>query len=340
MAQTIQIKRGTKAQLDAYGHLLTGELGLCTDTKEIYVGDGSANVFVGRALSGTEAERPNSGASGRLYYVSGGANSGYLYLDDGTQWRRVSAQKLADLTGTLDDVADGASYARVKKADVTGGSVNKLSDGTNTATAAELRTHMEDATRHRQINDAVTGGVSLWSSQKINTEISNAVRGLDWQDSVGSRVLAAPPAAPAAGYRWIVPTGATGAWAGKTNQIAHWSGTAWSYYEPKLGWSVYVHDENKNYVFNGTAWVRSGEANQTITAGSGLNGGGQGDVITLAVGAGNGITVAASTVGARAGKGIVVNSTGIEANIDQDSIIYDTANGNRLAVAVVDGGTF
>ncbi len=340
MAQTIQIKRGTRAQLDAYGHLLAGELGFCTDTKEIYIGDGSANVFVGRALSGSEAERPNGGASGRLYYVSSGANSGYLYVDDGTQWRRVNAQKLADLTGTLDDVADGTSYARVKKADVTGGSVNKVSDGTNTATAAELRTHMGDATRHRQINDTVTGGTSLWSSQKINTEISNAVRGLDWQDSVGSRALASPPAAPAAGYRWIIPAGATGAWAGKTNQIAHWSGTAWGYYEPKLGWSVYIHDENKNYVFNGTAWVRSGEANQTITAGSGLTGGGQGDVITLAVGAGNGITVSASAVGAKAGKGIVVNSTGIEAYIDQNSIIYDTANGNRLAVAVVDGGTF
>ncbi|MBJ6360435.1 DUF2793 domain-containing protein [Paenibacillus sp. GCM10012307] len=340
MAQTIRIRRGTKAQLDAFGKLSAGELGFCTDTKEIYIGDGSDNILAGRAMSGVEASRPNSGVSGRMYYVTSGSNAGYIYVDDGSAWRRISAQKLTDLTGTLDDITDGTNFAKVKKADITAGSVNKVSDGTNTKTAAEIKTHIDDAAKHRQINDTTAGATSLWSSQKTNTEISNAIRGLDWQDSVGSCVVATPPASPQAGYRWIIPASATGAWAGKTNQIAHWSGTGWIYYEPKQGWSVYVHDENKNYVFNSTAWVRSGEANQTIIAGNGLTGGGQGDTITLTVGGGNGITVAATGVSAKAGKGIVVNGTGIEANIDQESIVYDSANGSRLTVAVVDGGTF
>ena len=338
--QTIRIRRGTKAQLETLGALLAGEMGFCTDTKEVYIGDGSQNNFVGRAMSGTEAQRPNASNLGRFYYITSGTNKGYLYFDNGTAWDRVNALKLTDLIGTLDDINDGTTYAKVRKTDVTGGQVNKLSDGSSTVTAGETRTHINDATKHRSINDAHISTTGLWSSSKINTEIFNTVRGLDWQDSVGSRVVTAPPASPQTGYRWIIPAGATGAWAGKTNQIAHWDGSKWLYFVPELGWSVYIHDENKNYVFNGTNWVRSGEANQNIIAGNGLTGGGQADAVTLTVGSGNGITVGSSSVSAKAGKGIVVNSTGIEANIDATSIIYDSGNGNKLTVAVVDGGTF
>lgn len=42
MAQTIQIKRGTKAELTSYGVLKAGELGFCSDTKEVYIGDGTS----------------------------------------------------------------------------------------------------------------------------------------------------------------------------------------------------------------------------------------------------------------------------------------------------------
>ena len=40
------------------------------------------------------------------------------------------------------------------------------------------------------------------------------------QTSVESRALATPPGSPANGDRWIVPSGATGVWAGHTAQIA------------------------------------------------------------------------------------------------------------------------
>ncbi|MNI98485.1 hypothetical protein D3C73_1573360 [compost metagenome] len=86
--------------------------------------------------------------------------------------------------------------------------------------------------------------------------------------------------------------------------------------------------------------MRTGGALQTVTAGNGLTGGGQADTVTLTVGAGNGITVGTTSVAAKPGKGILVNATGIEANIDAESIVYDTTNGNRLMVSVIDGGTF
>lgn len=339
-SQTIRVKRGTKAQLDTYGALLQGELGFCTDTKELYVGDGAKNHYSGKALSGTLASRPNASTDGRFFYVISGASAGYLYIDTGTTWVRINSLALTDLTGTIDDVKDGATYAKVKKTDITNGQINKVSDGAKTATAGEIRDHINDTTQHRKINDTASGVTDLWSAQKTSTEISNAIRGLDWQDSVGSKVVVTPPTAPQKDFRWVIPTGATGVWAGKTNQIAHWDGAKWVYYTPILGWSIYVHDENKNYVFNGTSWVRSGEANQTITAGSGLTGGGQGDTIALTVGQGNGITVGTTSISAKAGKGIVVNSTGVEANIDGSSIVYDSSNGNKLTVSLIDGGTF
>ncbi|WP_078410296.1 DUF2793 domain-containing protein [Priestia abyssalis] len=333
MPQTIKIKRGTKAQLDAYGPLLQGEMGFCTDTKEIFIGDGSLNTLVGRVMSGTLAARPTASVQGRIYYVTSGSEAGYIFLDDGTAWKKMNVL-------TLDDLPDGATYGRVKKADLSNGSVNKVSDGTNTKTAKEIKDHIDDVTQHRKINDSSTSTTDLWSAQKINTEIYNAIRGLEWQDSVISKTTSVPPTSPVANDRYLIPSNATGAWSGKADQIAHYNGSAWEYYSPAKGWSVYIDSENKNYVYNGSAWVRSGEANQNIIAGNGLTGGGQGDSVTLTVGAGNGITVASTSVSAKAGKGIVVNSTGIESNIDGVSIVYDSANGNRLMVGAVDGGSF
>ncbi|AIQ43832.1 DUF2793 domain-containing protein [Paenibacillus sp. FSL R7-0312] len=340
MAQTIQVKRGTRAELSTYGTLKAGEMGFCTDTKEIYIGDGTSNSMVGRALSGPEASRPAAASVGRLYYVSSGSNSGYLYFDDGAAWRRVNAQKLTDLTGTVDDIADGTTYAKVLKADITAGHPNKVSDGTNTKTAAEIKTHIDDAAKHRLINDTGTAITDLWSAQKIKNEIELAKHNIEPQASVKDQNLSAPPASPVEGERYIIPAGATGVWAGKTNQVAEYQSAVWVYYVPVVGWTAYVDDEQKIYSWNGTAWVRTGGALQTITAGSGLTGGGQADAVTLNVGAGNGITVSADAIAVTAGKGITVDAAGVAANVDGSSIVYDAGNGNRLTVGSIDGGTF
>ena len=334
--QLITIYQGLKASLIA-ASLRSGEMGFCTDTKEVFIGDGTNNYFVGRALSGTEAARPNAGNQGRLYYVTSGNNMGYLYYDSGSAWVRINAQKLSEMTGNLDDVADGTTYARVLKADISSGHINKVSDGTNTKTAAEIKTHIDDASKHRLINDTGTAITDLWSAQKIQNEIELAKRNIEPQASVKDQNLAAPPASPVNGDRYIIPSGATGVWAGKTAQIAEYT-TVWTYYTPAIGWTCYVDDEQKVYSWNGSAWVRTGGALQTITAGNGLTGGGQSDTVALAVGAGNGITVGSTAVSAKAGKGIAVNSTGIEANIDGESIVYGTDN--KLTVSVIDGGTF
>jgi Protein of unknown function (DUF2793) len=67
--------------------------------------------------------------------------------------------------------------------------------------------------------------------------------------------LTTPPGSPAAGDTYIIPSGASGVWASKTNQIAHFYGGAWSYWTPIEGVRLWLNDEDTEYVFDGTNWV-------------------------------------------------------------------------------------
>ncbi|NIP67909.1 MAG: DUF2793 domain-containing protein, partial [Planctomycetales bacterium] len=50
----------------------------------------------------------------------------------------------------------------------------------------------------------------------------NVFISLFWQDGVIDKDLTAPPGSPSNGDRYIIPTGATGAWAGHETEIAEW----------------------------------------------------------------------------------------------------------------------
>lgn len=72
--------------------------------------------------------------------------------------------------------------------------------------------------------------------------------------SVKDRDLTTPPASPTDGDRYIIPTGATGVWAGKTNQIAVRIAGAWQYYIPKVGWLCYIEDEGVLSIYKASGW--------------------------------------------------------------------------------------
>lgn len=72
--------------------------------------------------------------------------------------------------------------------------------------------------------------------------------------AVKDRDLATPAASPGNGDRYIVPAGATGVWAGKTDQIAVRVADAWEYDVPKVGWLCFVEDEGVLAVFRATGW--------------------------------------------------------------------------------------
>jgi len=75
------------------------------------------------------------------------------------------------------------------------------------------------------------------------------------QATVLSAALAAPPATSSDGDAYIVAASATGAWAGKSNQIAAWQQGAWSFYPPEVGWLVWVVAVSRIYVWTGTVWA-------------------------------------------------------------------------------------
>lgn len=96
-----------------------------------------------------------------------------------------------------------------------------------------------------------TLGESGWhTGMDANLKRLGAIVGL----SVKDRDLTAPPASPTEGDRYIIPAGATGAWAGKTDQIAVRIAGAWEYHAPQIGWLAYVEDEAKLTVFKPTGW--------------------------------------------------------------------------------------
>jgi len=74
-------------------------------------------------------------------------------------------------------------------------------------------------------------------------------------NSVISKSTTTPPGAPASGDAYIVPTSATGAWAGQDTKITYFN-QAWRFIIPKVGALMWVRDELLRYQFNGTAWVQ------------------------------------------------------------------------------------
>ena len=91
---------------------------------------------------------------------------------------------------------------------------------------------------------------------------NEALRLLDGliQLSVLDRNLATPPGSPAEGARYIVASGATGAWSGWAGDIALWSDGAWVRLPARTGWVVWAQDESRVVVRIGSVWTPLDEA--------------------------------------------------------------------------------
>ena len=101
------------------------------------------------------------------------------------------------------------------------------------------------------LNYGWTLGESGWhTGMDANIKRLGAVVGL----SVASRTVATPPASPAEGDRYIVPSGATGAWAGRTDQIAVRIDGAWEFHAPQVGWVCLIAAEDRLAVYKPGGW--------------------------------------------------------------------------------------
>lgn len=72
--------------------------------------------------------------------------------------------------------------------------------------------------------------------------------------SVESHVLADPPAVPAPGQSWIIAAPATGAWAGRANFLASWTGGGWRFASPVEGMLVWNRASSLWLRWTGAAW--------------------------------------------------------------------------------------
>ena len=120
--------------------------------------------------------------------------------------------------------------------------------------------------------------------------VDSRIAGLDWQESVVTRKLSAPPAERRRGARYLVSRGPRptpdNPWAGHANQIAAWDGNAWVFTAPDEGTAVFVEDENIAYLFVEGKWIPF-LATPEVAAGKGL----RADGAVLSVGQGPGLKV-------------------------------------------------
>lgn len=65
--------------------------------------------------------------------------------------------------------------------------------------------------------------------------------------------LSTPPVSPLTGDCYIVAAAATGAWAGKSTQVAYFD-QIWRFIIPNRGLMLWVNDENIHYIYDGTVW--------------------------------------------------------------------------------------
>jgi len=66
--------------------------------------------------------------------------------------------------------------------------------------------------------------------------------------------LATPPAGPDEGQCWIVDAGATGAWAGKADMLACWTGGGWRFVAPRSGMLAWNSDLGCWIHWSGAGW--------------------------------------------------------------------------------------
>lgn len=74
--------------------------------------------------------------------------------------------------------------------------------------------------------------------------------------SVVDRTTTTPPATPGDTDRWLVPAGASGAWAGAAGTVAFLRNGAWAFLAPRRGWLCWIEAENRLLVHGGPAGWR------------------------------------------------------------------------------------
>jgi len=202
MANTIQIKRGSYANLPT---LASGEFAFCTDTYQLFIGDGTSNheVLMHELFDANtilKADTDNSPVA--------------LTVGEGTVVGRKSGGSIAALAGSdIWTILSGTAAAAV---DMNGQRLTNLG-APSSADDAATKTYVDSLVAH----------------------------GLTWHEAVLDKDTLDPSGlTPSMGDRyWIGGTG-SGDWSGHDYEIAEWNGSSWEFEEVTDGDAAYVTDEN------------------------------------------------------------------------------------------------
>ncbi|MFR1707656.1 MAG: hypothetical protein ACLSV2_02045 [Clostridium sp.] len=95
MANKIQIKRGIKSNLP---FLSDGEFGLCTDTKEVFVGNGGENIDITKISQLAKKADYKYGTWTPVLYTSGSGSNSIDANTTGSTWVRIGNLVIAFYT--------------------------------------------------------------------------------------------------------------------------------------------------------------------------------------------------------------------------------------------------
>jgi hypothetical protein len=193
-------------------------------------------------------------------FISGSSlNAPNLIISGGTQ-SIFSGNTSTDLlrvtqtgTGNAFVVEDDSNPDSNPFVITSGGSV-----GIGTTTPSEkLDVSGKTKTINFQMTSGATPGYFLTTDGSGNASWSPINISTTELDPVLS-VLSSPPISNTVGDRYLIGSGSTGIWSGRTNDIAEYTGTTspfWSYTIPIGDNIVYVTDTLVTYYYNGSNWI-------------------------------------------------------------------------------------
>jgi len=167
MAVKVQLKRGLKANVAGLT-MSAGELVFATDTKELYVSDGSSKSLVGRAIVDTFTNRPAASTAGRIFLAS---DTSTAYIDTGSVWVALGGGGMAwsvitgNTTATSDngygiDASSNAVTLTLPGTPAVGTQVAfRVLDKTNTVTIARVGSYIEGVASDLVLDIAGSGGL-------------------------------------------------------------------------------------------------------------------------------------------------------------------------------------
>lgn len=170
----------------------------------------------------------------------------------------------------------------------------------------------------------LTTDTTVTHKKYVDDLVAAAINGHEWYDSAIDRLIT-PPGSPTTGDRYLIDATlgvATGAWAGKEDQVAEWDGSAWVYQIPTTGTYISVDDETTAlYYYGGSAW--QAKYFEATTASTGLVKVGN-DIRIDSSSAGNGLGFSAGIIS------VNVDAATIEINADTLRVKADGINDTHI----------